>query len=90
MAKNILDRLKEQLVNDRGMSKAQAHDVAVTTLTLSGSVQPGSTRLTPKGVERSEMGAKGRAIDRAATRSGHDPSEFVYSSKTNRATLRKK
>lgn len=88
--KPLLTRLKQQLVKDRGMSTAKAHEVAVKTLQDSGSLYRGTETPTRKGIARAEMGAAGRAIDRAATRSGRDPGEYIYSSKTNRATLRKK
>ncbi len=46
--------------------------------------------LTARGEERQEMKAAGRAIDRAASESGRPKSDYVYSSKTNRATLKGK
>lgn len=47
--------------------------------------------LTPKGKERQDLGNDGRAKDRAAKASGgkHDPSDYKYDPKTNRATLKK-
>lgn len=63
------------------MPESRAAQVALATLRATGSIAPDSYDLTRRGEERQEMGAAGRAIDRAA-------SEYVYSSKTNRATLR--
>ena len=83
----ILARLVQQLTR-KGMKFDQAREVAIKTLQDSGALYRGTTQLTPKGIERSAMGARGRAIDRAAKASGRDPSEYVYSSKTNRATLK--
>lgn len=45
-------------------------------------------KLTAKGKKRQAMGASGRAKDRAAKASGRKTSEYNYSSKTNRATLK--
>lgn len=84
---NILKRLKSQL-GDRGFSKQKAHDVAVKTLQDSGSLYRGTETLTAKGKQRSDMGAKGRAIDRASKRLNRPASDFVYSSKTNRARVK--
>jgi hypothetical protein len=86
---NIFKRLQQQLVNDRGMTKKQARNVAKKTLQDSGSLYRGTTVLTPKGHARTAMGAKGRAIDRAAKRLNRPESDFTYSKKTNRATVKK-
>lgn len=45
-------------------------------------------KLTAKGKKRQAMGAAGRAKDRASKASGRKTSEYNYSSKTNRATLK--
>jgi len=81
-------RLTRQLIA-KGHPKLQARQITVETLVKSGSMKPDGT-LTAKGIERTQMGAKGRAIDRAAQLSGRSVSDYVYSSKTNRATLRNK
>jgi hypothetical protein len=52
-------------------------------------LKKGSMTLTDKGKKRQKMGAAGRAKDRAAQRSGRSTKEYVYSKKTNRATLKK-
>lgn len=70
------------------MPESRAAQVALATLRATGSIAPDSYDLTRRGEERQEMGAAGRAIDRAASESGRPKSEYVYSSKTNRATLR--
>jgi hypothetical protein len=85
----IVERLVGQL-QAKGMSKSQAYAVAVKQQQKAGNLNPGSTTLTPKGKKRQEMGAAGRAKDRAATYSGHKATEFKYSAKTNRATLKGK
>lgn len=89
MAKPILKRLVEQL-QKKGMSKSSAYAIAIKTLQDSGSLKKGSTEMTKKGIKRSEMGAAGRAKDRAAKKSGRKPSEYKYNPRTNRATLKKK
>jgi len=83
----ILKRLVSQL-KAKGMNDSKAYPVAVSQLQKAGVLEVGSTDLTPMGAVRNEMSAKERAIDRAAKYSGRNPKEFVYSSKTNRATLR--
>ena len=84
----LLTRLESQL-QAKGMAESQAAVVALATLRRTGSIDGQSYDLTRRGQERQEMKAAGRAIDREATRTGNDPSAYVYSSKTNRATLRK-
>lgn len=85
MAIPILNRLTQQLYK-KGVTDARK--VAIETLTKSGSLIPGTTKMTPLGIKRTEMGAAGRAIDRASARSGKPASAYVYSKKTNRATLK--
>lgn len=88
MAKNILTRMEQQLARDRRMSKNEAHELAVKHLQDHGSLYRGTETLTRKGIERSELGAEGRAIDRAAKRLDRPASDFVYSKKTNRARVK--
>lgn len=83
----LLKRLESQL-EKKGMPEERAAAVALRTLRATGSIAPDSYDLTRRGEERQEMGAAGRAIDRAASESGRPKSEYVYSSKTNRATLK--
>jgi len=86
---SIFDRLKDQLIK-KGMNKREARETATRTLQNSGSLYRGTETLTPKGIKRTNMGAAGRAIDRAAKLSGRSKDDYVYSSKTNRATLKDK
>lgn len=83
----LLQRLESQL-EVKGMPESRAAVVALATLRRTGSIAPDSLALTERGKERQEMKAAGRAIDRAASESGRPKAEYVYSSKTNRATLR--
>jgi hypothetical protein len=83
----ILKRLVSQL-KAKGMNASKAYPVAVSQLQKAGVLGAGSTDLTPLGAVRDQMSAEERAIDRAAKYSGRNPEEFVYSSKTNRATLK--
>jgi len=87
MAKPILTRLTEQM-RARGYAAGAARAIAVKTLQRTGSLKKGSTEMTTKGRERSAMGAAGRAKDREAKYSGRKTSDYKYSSKTNRATLK--
>lgn len=83
----LLKRLESQL-EVKGMPESRAAVVALATLRRTGSIEPNSLELTARGQERQDMKAAGRAIDRAASESGRPKSEYVYSSKTNRATLK--
>lgn len=85
----LLQRLESQL-EKKGMPEERAAAVALRTLRTTGSIEPNSLSLTKRGEERQDMGAAGRAIDRAASESGRPKSDYVYSSKTNRATLKGK
>jgi len=81
----ILSRLTKQL---KAKGVENARQVAIETLTKSGSLIPGTTKMTATGIKRSEMGAAGRAIDRASKLSGKPASAYVYSKKLNRARLK--
>lgn len=84
----ILDRLVSQLVA-KGKSKNVAYAIATATLQKSGNLKKGSTKATTKGIKRGNMTAKERAIDRESKDSGNSKNKYSYSSKTNRATLKK-
>jgi hypothetical protein len=88
-----MPQIKERLVGQllkKGMPKAKAYAVASSTLQKAGDLKPGTDQLTAKGKKRQEMGAAGRAKDRAAKASpSHSTKDYAYSSKTNRATLKK-
>ena len=83
----ILKRLVSQL-QAKGMDDSKAYPVAISQLQKAGVLEPGSTELTGYGEARNAMSAGERAISRAAKYSGRNEKEFVYSSKTNRATLK--
>jgi hypothetical protein len=85
----ILERLVGQL-EAKGMPKSQAFAVATSQQQKAGNLKKGTQELTPKGAKRQAMGAEGRAKDRAAKASGNNSSDYVYSKKTNRATLKGK
>jgi hypothetical protein len=85
----ILERLVSQL-EAKGKPKQQAYAIATSALQKSGNLKPGTQKATEKGRRRGEMGAAGRAKDRAAKESGkHKPSEYGYNPKTNRASLKR-
>ena len=83
----ILDRLVQQL-KDRGVEKNRAYAVATSQLQKAGVLKKGTQDLTKKGEKRQEMGAAGRAKDRAAKKDGNKPSDYKYNSRTNIATLK--
>jgi hypothetical protein len=85
----ILERLVSQLM-EKGMDRNKAYAVATSQLQKHGTMKKGSQELTEKGKTRDSMSASERAIDRQSKYSGKPKSAFIYSPKTNRATLRKK
>lgn len=80
MADKLLKRLASQ-VGDKGM--------AIGILKKRGDMKRGSTELTAKGKKREALGPAGRAKDRAAKRSGKDPSDYSYDKSDNAAKLKK-
>ena len=82
----IYERLVQQLKDKGGVENP--HAVATSQLQESGNLKEGTRELTKKGKKRQAMGASGRAKDRAAKDSGRKKSDYKYSSKTNRATLK--
>jgi len=87
MSNPLLERLTRQL--SAGGNK-DAAGMAHALLLQRGHINKDGS-LTTEGKKRSEMGAAGRAIDRAKTYSGnaHKSAEYKYSAETNRATLKK-
>lgn len=71
----LITRLTRQLSADK---VADARDEALRILRERGHVYKNSERLTVEGQKREAMGPAGRAIDRAAHRSGHAKSEYKY------------
>lgn len=82
----IVERLVGQL-RARGLA-GDVEGMARAILTRAG-VLDEAGELTAKGRVRQGLGAAGRAIDRAAKRSGHAAADYRYSPRTNRATLRR-
>lgn len=87
MKAKILARLESQL-KAQGKSPEAAARIARASLQRAGMLKSGSDTPTAAGIARGNMSAKERAVDRASKQSGHRPSDYSYSSKTNRATLR--
>jgi hypothetical protein len=85
----LIERLTEQL-KDSGTPAATARDMALSSLRDRGHVHQHSEALTAEGEARDQMGAGGRAIDRAAKASGRRASEYGYNQHSNRATLKRK
>ena len=84
----ILERLVGQL-QAKGMPKSQAYAIATAQQQKAGNLKKGTQELTEKGAKRQEMGAAGRAKDRAAKAGSHAAPDYSYSKRTNRATLKK-
>lgn len=89
MKDNILDTLIKQL-RSQGQNRRDSRIMAIDILRRSGNLEPGTMKLTDKGIERSKLGSSGRAIDRASIASGRPKEDYVYDKKTNRATLKNK
>lgn len=85
----LIDRLTEQL-KDSGTPSTEARSMALSILRDRGHVEPNSEMLTAEGARRDEMGAAGRAVDRAMKAGRHRGSVYRYDTRTNRATLKKK
>ena len=84
----ILERLVSQL-KAKGKSESSAYAIATKVLQRSGNLKPGTQKATSKGTRRGNMTAGERAKDRVSKKSGKPTSSYKYSSKTNRATLKK-
>ncbi|HYT41806.1 MAG TPA: hypothetical protein VEP90_05640 [Methylomirabilota bacterium] len=84
----ILERLVSQL-QGKGYSKSSAFAIATKSLQRAGDLKKGTQQATPKGARRGAMSPGARAKDRASKRSKHKSKDYGYSSKTNRATLKK-
>lgn len=80
----LLDRTVSQL-KAKGVPESRAYAIATATHQKAGNFKPGTQELTAKGAGRQEMGAAGRAKDRAAKAAGGNASDYSYSKKTNRA-----
>lgn len=85
----LIERLTEQL-KDSGTPAGTARDVSLSILRARGHVHLHSETLTDEGVRRDQMGAAGRAIDRAVKTSGRPASDYTYDVKTNRAILKRR
>jgi hypothetical protein len=71
----LITRLTRQM-SAKGVPNARVE--AVLHLQNCGNLKKGTEELTVKGKKREAMGPAGRAIDRAAQRSGRDPKDYKY------------
>jgi len=83
----IMERLASQL-KAKGLPESAAYGTATKVLQKSGNLKKGTQELTPKGKKRQEMGAAGRAKDRAAKASVHSAKDFKYNQLNNTARLK--
>ncbi len=83
MAIKIVERLTRQL---RSRGEKGAKSMAIAILTSHGILK--DNKLTAKGKKRNAMTPAQRAKDRAAKASGHNPHEYKYNKRKNRATLK--
>lgn len=79
----LLTRLTRQL---GAKDVPDARNEAITILRERGHMKQRSEELTVAGKKREALGPAGRAIDRAAARSGHSKSAYVY--RDGRAVLK--
>jgi hypothetical protein len=78
---DLIDRLAAQVGGNR--------DMALSILRDRGHIKADSEEFTPAGAARNKMTAEERAKDRASKLSGKPTTNYSYSLKTNRATLKK-
>lgn len=71
----LITRLTRQLSAD---DVPDARTEAIRILRERGHVHKQSEKLTVAGKEREKLGPAGRAIDRAANRSGHPKNDYRY------------
>jgi hypothetical protein len=83
----LVMRLKEQILARGKHTADDAEEIALKTLEQRGHID-GNGQLTIAGAHRQDLGASGRAIDRASRKSGRPPTAYAYNPRTNRATLR--
>jgi hypothetical protein len=83
----LVMRLKEQILARGKHTADDAEEIALKTLEQRGHID-GDGRLTLQGQARQDLGAAGRAKDRAARYAGRSPDQYAYNPATNRATLR--
>lgn len=81
----ILVRLTSQL---REKGDKNAYSNALGILRKNGLIEPDSLKLTEKGIERNNMSAEERAIERRVRYSKNDSEDYSYDPKTNQATLK--
>ena len=79
----ILTRLIEQVMA-KGKNEKAATEIAISALQKSGNLYAGTTKATPKGVERGLMSPEERARDRDVLSKGKDPSNYFYDPVTNK------
>jgi hypothetical protein len=75
---------------DRLASQVGGRELAISLLRKRGQMAQDSETLTDAGQARNAMTAESRAKDRAAKLSGKPVSQYNYSVKTNRATLKRR
>jgi len=79
----LVDSLEGQL-RAKGHAPVAAHQLAIEILQQQGSVDA-QGHLTAHGREREAMGRAGRAKDRLARMTGHDPKNLVYDKRQRKA-----
>lgn len=83
-AADMVDKL-ERIMAAKGVPNARAE--AVAHLQKSGVLKPGTEELTAEGIRRTQLGAAGRAKERAARQTGHKPEEY-HATKGGRVYLK--
>jgi len=84
----ILKRLTSQL-KDKGHSTSAAYAIATSKLQKAGHLRKGTNKATVKGAIAGSKTPSQRAKQRASKLSGRPKSQYNYSSRTNRATLKR-
>lgn len=85
---NLIDRLASQIQENQFKTEAESYELAKSILLKRGHIDEKGS-LTASGLERQELGAEGRAIDRSIKRYGGKSIDYEYDYETNRVRKRK-
>lgn len=83
---SLVESLEGQL-RQKGHPQLAAHQLAIEILTNQGSLDAAGN-LTAHGRERERMGREGRAKDRLAAQTGHNPAHLVYDKRQRKAFVK--
>lgn len=85
---NLIDRLASQIQENQFKTETESYDLAKSILLKRGHIDE-EGNLTDLGLERQNLGAEGRAIDRAIKRYGGKSIDYEYDYETNKVRKRR-